>query len=201
MTDAPAVCEVVITAPDVAWMQRFAHDLITMRLVAAAHLFTPITSIYRWDDIVHEEREVRAAFHTRRSLVAPILDQVRDRHPFQVPGVVVQPITDGGSDYLDWIYRETRDDRAIGAGRPIESRPDTVSRPHLPPETFGGRVAFYRKRRGLSQVALGQILDRTEGWVSQVERGDRAVDRLSVLRSLADALGVSLTDLLPDVTA
>jgi transcriptional regulator with XRE-family HTH domain len=65
-------------------------------------------------------------------------------------------------------------------------------------KALGRRVAFYRGRRGLSQKELGALIDRSESWVSQVERGVRRIDRMSVLESLADALGVSVADLAPE---
>ncbi|SQE00676.1 Helix-turn-helix domain protein [Parafrankia sp. Ea1.12] len=68
-----------------------------------------------------------------------------------------------------------------------------------PTQTLGERVAFHRKRRGLSQVELGRLIGRSESWVSQVERNARKVDRLSVLAQVADVLGVPVTDLAPDV--
>jgi transcriptional regulator with XRE-family HTH domain len=46
-------------------------------------------------------------------------------------------------------------------------------------------------------VELGTLIGRSESWVSQVERGARYLDRLSVLRKVADALEVSVTDLRP----
>jgi transcriptional regulator with XRE-family HTH domain len=70
-----------------------------------------------------------------------------------------------------------------------------------PDTPFGERVAFYRRRLGLSQVELARIVDRSESWLSQVERGARSVDRLSVLSELANALGVSVTDLSPAAPA
>ncbi|WP_131785016.1 helix-turn-helix domain-containing protein [Protofrankia symbiont of Coriaria ruscifolia] len=67
------------------------------------------------------------------------------------------------------------------------------------PSTVGERLAFHRKRRGLSQVALGKLIGRSESWVSQVERGTRTVDRLSVLAQVADALNIPVSELAPDV--
>lgn len=61
--------------------------------------------------------------------------------------------------------------------------------------SLGERVAFLRRRRGLSQVELASRLGRSESWVSQVERGVRAVDRLSVLERMADELGVAVGEL------
>lgn len=60
---------------------------------------------------------------------------------------------------------------------------------------LGERVARQRRRLGLSQVELGARLGRSESWVSQVERGVRSVDRLSVLTKLAEALGVPVAKL------
>lgn len=63
---------------------------------------------------------------------------------------------------------------------------------------FGRRVAFLRKRLGYSQAELAKKIDRSETWMSQVERGVRRLDRMSVLESLAAALDVPLDELAPD---
>jgi transcriptional regulator with XRE-family HTH domain len=64
--------------------------------------------------------------------------------------------------------------------------------------TIGERVAYYRRRRGLSQVALAELVGRTESWAEKIESGRAALDRVSVISQLAKALDVSLHDLLPD---
>ena len=56
----------------------------------------------------------------------------------------------------------------------------------------GERIAAYRRRRGLSQAALAGLVGRSESWLSQVERGVRSVDRLSVLLDLAEVLHVKV---------
>ncbi len=50
---------------------------------------------------------------------------------------------------------------------------------------IGERVAAYRRRRGLSQAALAGLVGRSESWLSQVERGVRSVDNLSVILDLS----------------
>jgi transcriptional regulator with XRE-family HTH domain len=67
--------------------------------------------------------------------------------------------------------------------------------------TLGERVTEYRTRRAMSQKELAAEVNRSESWVSQVERGVLKVDRLPVLQTLADALGVAVRDLRPDATA
>lgn len=60
---------------------------------------------------------------------------------------------------------------------------------------LGERIAAYRRRRGLSQAALAGLVGRSESWLSQVERGVRSVDRLSVLLDLARVLHVDVESL------
>ncbi|MPZ65664.1 MAG: helix-turn-helix domain-containing protein [Pseudonocardiaceae bacterium] len=65
-------------------------------------------------------------------------------------------------------------------------------------KAFGRRVAFHRKKLGYSQREFAAVLDRSETWLSQVERGVRKIDRMSVLERLAVALGVPLPELAPE---
>jgi transcriptional regulator with XRE-family HTH domain len=66
-----------------------------------------------------------------------------------------------------------------------------MSDPHL----VGERIAYHRKRMGLSQVEFAGLLGRSESWVPQVERGVRPLDRMSVLQRVADVLSVSVAEL------
>lgn len=61
---------------------------------------------------------------------------------------------------------------------------------------IGERIAAYRLRRGLSQAALAGLVGRSESWLSQVERGIRSVDRLSVLLDMARVLHVDVEALI-----
>ena len=56
--------------------------------------------------------------------------------------------------------------------------------------SMGERIAMYRRRRGLSQAVLAGLVGRSESWLSQVERGIRSVDRLSVVADLSRVLKV-----------
>jgi transcriptional regulator with XRE-family HTH domain len=62
-------------------------------------------------------------------------------------------------------------------------------------QALGRKIAAERRRRGLSQPELARMIGRSVAWVSQVERGVRKVDRMSVLENVASALDVPLADL------
>jgi len=66
--------------------------------------------------------------------------------------------------------------------------------PNFP--SIGQRIAIARRRRGLSQAVLVNLIGRSESWLSQVERGIRSVDRLPVLMDLAEVLRVEVESLL-----
>ncbi|MFI0240160.1 helix-turn-helix domain-containing protein [Streptomyces sp. NPDC016845] len=66
--------------------------------------------------------------------------------------------------------------------------------------TIGERVAWYRRRRGMSQEVLAGLVGRTVDWLSKAENNRIELDRLSVIKSLADALDVTLGALLAEPT-
>jgi periplasmic divalent cation tolerance protein len=106
--ERPDVCEVVITAPDAAWLLDFTRDLIADRLAASAHNLAEVRSLYRWEGKVNERREARAMIRTRASLVPAIVARTVERHPYQVPSVVALPIVAANPDYVAWIIAATR---------------------------------------------------------------------------------------------
>lgn len=67
--------------------------------------------------------------------------------------------------------------------------------------SIGERVAYYRRRRGLTQQTLAELVGHTLSWIEKIEHGRAPLDRLSVIRELARALDVSVHDLLPDDVA
>ena len=54
--------------------------------------------------------------------------------------------------------------------------------------TIGERVAFYRKRRGLSQEVLAGLVGKTAEWLRKVENNRAELDRLSIIRTITTAL-------------
>ncbi|MGH3773035.1 MAG: helix-turn-helix domain-containing protein [Pseudonocardiaceae bacterium] len=63
--------------------------------------------------------------------------------------------------------------------------------------SVGERVAFYRRRKGITQEVLAGLLGRTVEWLAQFERGARELDRLSTIVAIAETLGIDPVKLLP----
>jgi transcriptional regulator with XRE-family HTH domain len=62
--------------------------------------------------------------------------------------------------------------------------------------TVGERVAWYRRRRGMSQEVLAGLVGRSADWMQRAENNRIQLDRLSVIRDLAQVLDVSIGDLI-----
>jgi transcriptional regulator with XRE-family HTH domain len=73
--------------------------------------------------------------------------------------------------------------------------PGTVGDVEVTELSIGERVRFFRRRRGLSQVVLAGLVNRSENWLSKVENGHIPVDRDSVISEIARALDVRKSDL------
>ncbi len=57
-------------------------------------------------------------------------------------------------------------------------------------------LAFWRKRRGLTQAALAKTTKISQAYLAQIERGTRKGD-VALYQSLAEALKLDVEDLLP----
>jgi transcriptional regulator with XRE-family HTH domain len=57
---------------------------------------------------------------------------------------------------------------------------------------IGGRVAYWRERRGMTQQLFADRIGKSKSWVEKVEAGTRHVDRLSVIEVICGVLRVDL---------
>ncbi|WP_223884339.1 helix-turn-helix domain-containing protein [Micromonospora craniellae] len=60
----------------------------------------------------------------------------------------------------------------------------------------GRRVAYWRARRRMSQQVFADRLGKSKSWVDKVERGVRALDRVSTLQEIAGVLRIDRAVLL-----
>lgn len=60
---------------------------------------------------------------------------------------------------------------------------------------IGAQVAYWRRRRGMSQRVLAGLAGMSQPYLSQIESGRRPVERRATLVALANALDVAVADL------
>jgi periplasmic divalent cation tolerance protein len=106
--EPPSACLVTTTVDDRAAADSIATSAVTGGLAACAQVGGPITSTYRWRGAVETAQEYVVQFKTAADRADALVAHVRREHPYEVPEVVVTPVTGGNPGYLAWVLAETR---------------------------------------------------------------------------------------------
>lgn len=105
MTDAIVV---LCTCPDQESADRLCHALLEARLAACINQLPGITSVYRWEGKVEHATETQLVIKSAACHATAIEACILAHHPYQVPEILVLPVTGGHAPYLAWIDEETR---------------------------------------------------------------------------------------------
>jgi periplasmic divalent cation tolerance protein len=105
-----APVEVTVTAASAEEAERLASMAVERRLAACAQVSGPVTSTYWWEGTLSTATEWVCVYKTVVRRVAALTSAVRSAHSYDVPEVVVSPITGGDEDYLAWLDAETSED-------------------------------------------------------------------------------------------
>jgi len=87
--------------------RRIARILVEERLAACANILGPCHSIYRWQGEVEEAEEVPAIFKTGAAAASRLVARIAELHSYEIPAVVVWPISDAWPAYEYWVAAET----------------------------------------------------------------------------------------------
>ena len=98
------------------------------------------------------------------------------------------------------MNNEDAADAAI-AKKSIARNEETLSETELD-ELLAARtpLAFWRKKRGLTQTELAKAAEIAQGFLSEIESGLKTGD-VTVLQRIAVALEISLLELVPDLSS
>ena len=99
---------IYITAGSMDEAKAIGKELVLSRLAACANIIDNMNSIYWWEGVVQDEKEVIVLAKTKESLVSELIDKVKSMHSYECPCIVSIPITDGNRAFLDWIRKETK---------------------------------------------------------------------------------------------
>lgn len=105
---APDIVEVRTTVATRSDADRLARDAVAARLAACAHVSGPITSHYHWKGTLERAEEWRCVFKTARSRWPDLARYLRERHPYELPEIVMLPLA-GSDEYLGWVTDEVAD--------------------------------------------------------------------------------------------
>ncbi len=97
----------ITTVPTVEAGKQLVRELIERRLIACGNIVPGAHSIYRWKGAIEETAEAVVLMKTRVERWDELNQVFPTLHPYEVPELIVVPITGGHKPYLDWLSAET----------------------------------------------------------------------------------------------
>ena len=82
-----------------------AKALVEEHLAACVNI-TGVTSVYRWKGDLCQDREQLLIIKTIRERVDAVISRIAALHSYELPEMIVLPITGGYLPYLQWLEDE-----------------------------------------------------------------------------------------------
>jgi len=99
-----AVVHTTVNSPQVA--SELARALVKQRLAACVQM-SPVTSVYRWQGDIETTEEVLLVAKTTAARAPQVVEFVRRNHPYELPELLITPVSGGHEAYLEWLEEET----------------------------------------------------------------------------------------------
>ena len=98
---------VYTTFPTPEAAEEVGAALVEAGLAACVNILPGMTSIYVWQGARQRDAEAVMIVKTRRALADRVMEDIRARHSYETPALVVIPVEGGSADYLAWIAAQT----------------------------------------------------------------------------------------------
>jgi len=98
---------IISNFPDEKSAMQLAQALIRQRLAACVNVLSPCTSVYRWQGEIESAEEIPVLIKTQRQHYDRVEQLIKIMHPYELPEVIMVPITGGLPAYVQWLAAET----------------------------------------------------------------------------------------------
>ncbi len=95
------------SVPDSETGEKLAELLVKEELAACVHLLPTGRSFYSWKGKMHRDREQVVMIKSRAGCYKALEKRLRKAHPYDVPEILVTPVSAGYPDYLKWLDEQT----------------------------------------------------------------------------------------------
>ena len=103
----PDAILILSTVPDAETAERIASVLVEAKLAACVNILPAVRSVYRWRGAVEKAEENQLLIKTTAARYREVEEAIRAHHPYEVPEIIVLPVTGGLPAYLRWLTDET----------------------------------------------------------------------------------------------
>lgn len=107
MQENDKVVLVYSTFPSLEAAEAEGAALVEAGLAACVNILPGMISIYVWEGKRHRDAEVVMIIKTRRTLAERVIAEVRGRHSYENPALLVLSADGGAQAFIDWIERQT----------------------------------------------------------------------------------------------
>lgn len=101
---------VVTTVSNESEAIALTEKLLEFRLAACVSQ-RDIRSTYRWQGRIERAHEIELTIKTSSKQKAPLLEYLKDHHPYTTPEIVALRVTDVSPEYAKWVAKETDPDQ------------------------------------------------------------------------------------------
>lgn len=99
---------VLSTCADREQAERIATRLVEQQLAACVNILPGVQSIYRWQGNVESAGEVLMVIKTSAALTLEVQSTIASLHSYEVPELLVLPVSGGSESYLAWLKGSLR---------------------------------------------------------------------------------------------
>ncbi|HHS12664.1 MAG TPA: divalent-cation tolerance protein CutA [bacterium] len=98
---------ILVTASSLDEANSIGKTLVSERMAACANILPGIHSVFIWKKALCEEQECLLILKTRESFMKPIVEKIKSLHSYDVPEIIVLPVSGGSKEYIEWIMNST----------------------------------------------------------------------------------------------
>jgi periplasmic divalent cation tolerance protein len=82
--------------------------LVEEKLAACVNIINGVRSLYIWKEKYCDEQEALLLIKSRQTLFRKVVKRIQELHSYEVPEIIALPVSDGSTEYLEWIGSATR---------------------------------------------------------------------------------------------
>lgn len=105
--EKPGFIEVSTSVDSLESAVNMGRILLEKKLAACVQIINEAKSIYWWKDEIRESVEYLLLIKTKMNVYGKLAAELKILHPYDIPEIIVKPIIEGSTQYLNWINENT----------------------------------------------------------------------------------------------